>query len=745
MLRRLAPGDWRVLGELQWIILGTETFEEVLALLSEHLVPLFWGVAPWEFPRSRWTGARKTFRDIGVPECVHGLEHEVFNQFREDLGEHLPGRLHALAPLAILAAEHDALLALEEGGAGEAGMNVEVAVAPLGAAPAEAAAANPAMGLQEFQNMPKKNRGHRNVAQAWLSTNPRIRLVAMRLGMTPMMVHMEQKLKQSGDRWTMLQTAKMLSNSESDTIALSRDWPLLVAARGTLGQEAFESIKEQHVGAKRLDCFPAGEKTLHVSNILFKVLSRQGVRFQELSSIHNSFPFILWRLLFDPERALETIRTLCPQLRDPYSADFIEYWGLDALTKPAPLGELTLILVLSRLNTVDLENGNASIKHCLDVMSTHVELPALFRLCASRLLTKLRLQGRHRKKPPGTKDPAKPRRGRKQKKKAAERAKSGLPERRKTGKGGGGLWRAFVSRALKGTKGRRHADMRALGEQYRALTDPERQALLASAQAATERHRAGGQSFGKRAREDDTDVRNDLKRRRAEALLSGAIVPVDAQGQDRTLDNLVEVLESITSDNKAVKELNREREHQTATKVKAWRDGEGVRAWHRLVHAMPGLAPQASHFQGEATVGNQTLLSWMYPGEDVIPRAMGFLSNTPNAVQDAKDNWTDTLHKLLKHDEQPPLHAEPKKKPHAKWSDVEARTCMCGATGDAIWEMKLWLCRTLAGAFSTPENKKRLDQADVVIRLSSEPLDEEEGDVEEEDEQQEEFLQLFSY
>ena len=93
-LRRLAPGDWR-LDEFQWIMVGGETFADVLNLLVEFFVPLLWGTAPFEFPRSRWTGAERTFKDIGTPVCVHELQHQVFKQYRADMGEHLPRALVA--------------------------------------------------------------------------------------------------------------------------------------------------------------------------------------------------------------------------------------------------------------------------------------------------------------------------------------------------------------------------------------------------------------------------------------------------------------------------------------------------------------------------------------------------------------------------------------------------------------------------------------------------------------------------
>jgi len=39
------------------------------------------------FPRSRWTGAPNTFRDIGLPENVNALEYEVAKRFRRSFGE----------------------------------------------------------------------------------------------------------------------------------------------------------------------------------------------------------------------------------------------------------------------------------------------------------------------------------------------------------------------------------------------------------------------------------------------------------------------------------------------------------------------------------------------------------------------------------------------------------------------------------------------------------------------------------
>ena len=116
------------------------------------------------------------------------------------------------------------------------------------------------------------------------------------------------------------------------------------------------------------------------------------------------------------------------------------------------LGEIMLIVYFLVMNTVGLENGNASIKHALDVMSTHVDPPSVARLSADRALARLRAMGRHRKAPPGSKPKPKPRVTRKMKQCNAKRKAEGKPpiDKRKR-RGGGGAWRTFVSRARRGT------------------------------------------------------------------------------------------------------------------------------------------------------------------------------------------------------------------------------------------------------------------------------------------------------
>ena len=128
-------------------------------------MPLFWGAAPFDYPRQRWTGSEKTFRAIGVPCCAHDLELLVFNQFRLDLGE--PG-VDLEAMLAGVPGAAAAALALPavDGAAGEpAGDDVVVG-------PAVVAADGVEPNAVPFDQLPKKNLQHRTEGLQWLASNP---------------------------------------------------------------------------------------------------------------------------------------------------------------------------------------------------------------------------------------------------------------------------------------------------------------------------------------------------------------------------------------------------------------------------------------------------------------------------------------------------------------------------------------------------------------------------------------------
>lgn len=252
--------------------------------------------------------------------------------------------------------------------------------------------------------------------------------------MDPMLRHLKRQLLRNGDHWKIAESLKACNSDAAASIATARDWPLVLAATGSLEREALNAIEQKHDTAGRFDCISPSQKTVALNNSLFKMLSRQGARMYELLARHEGFPYIMWLLLVDPEKAMAIIRRTCATERGAYANAFIAHYGLENLTSPHALAELTLIMQVVQLSTVMLENGNAGLKHSLDIMSCHVRLPTLGRLSADALLSKFRYKHRNLNKPPGMRrlvEGTYKRMTAKRRKLEAKRKRAGAPQRRK--------------------------------------------------------------------------------------------------------------------------------------------------------------------------------------------------------------------------------------------------------------------------------------------------------------------------
>jgi hypothetical protein len=206
--------------------------------------------------------------------------------------------------------------------------------------------------------------------------------MAERYALDPMTHHMESGIKRASD---LEKVKQMLAStfSAAPSLATSRDYPILVAASGRAERRALAEIEQKHVDAHIFNCVPPGERTLQLSNMLFKLLSRQGARYHDLLTLHLGANFAVFLLLTDPARAVARLEAICPEARGAYVSGFIAYYGglsVDRLTTPQALGELQLIALFLELSTLQLENGNAGIKHAISVLATHTKLPPSIRL-----------------------------------------------------------------------------------------------------------------------------------------------------------------------------------------------------------------------------------------------------------------------------------------------------------------------------------------------------------------------------
>jgi len=353
----------------------------------------------------------------------------------------------------------------------------------------------------------------------------------------PMDRHQKGGIGRAGDHYAVLQASEAAKRDDATTLANCREWPLILAATMDAEQKAMDGIAARHDLAHRFNCVLPCDRTLKLSTLMFKLLSRQACRFHELRTRHLGFPFVLWLLLKRPEEAMTRIRRSCRLARGDYGNAFIDHYGLDHLTGPDALAELTLIATLVKLSTVVLENGNGGIKHALDVMSTHTVLPPLERISAERMLTRIRQRQRLQKRPSGMhKKLEGPGNGKRMsatfRREQEARRILNLPEpQRREVKRGGGAWRTYISEQCRGTC---RCDFKRLAQDYRALPPGEKQRLKAKGRVASQTVRAGGAPFGRRPREEAQEAAQAAKRQRVLALEGGqppmpAVVPsVDA-------------------------------------------------------------------------------------------------------------------------------------------------------------------------------------------------------------------------
>ena len=295
--------------------------------------------------------------------------------------------------------------------------------------------------------------------------------------MDPMHHHMHGCIKRASEEYKILEDEKAGKNIHATTIMEARAWPLLVAAKCEKEEEALREIEDKHEDARRFDSLLPVQRTLQVQNRLFKLLSRQGVRYTELLTRHKQCPFVLFLLLVDVVVALERLHGLCPEQLDEYSKGFLAYYGWDGISKPDALAELTIIAILVMLSTLPLENGNAGIRHALTVMSTHVRLPEVARVSADRLLAKVRSWSKHLKLPAGMRKPKEDKKQRltakRRRKEAKAKSEGSKPKPKRPG--AGGAWRTFVSRKCSRQS---KADFTELARLYRALPPDEKAELV---------------------------------------------------------------------------------------------------------------------------------------------------------------------------------------------------------------------------------------------------------------------------
>jgi len=100
------------------------------------------------------------------------------------------------------------------------------------------------------------------------------------------------------------------------------------------------------------------------------------------------------------------------------------------------------------------------------------------------------------------------------------------------------------------------------------------------------------------------------------------------------------------------------------------------------------------------------MMSFRCPLGMQIPRLLG-LRKKPEYKQvfaSLGSEW-DSMHYVIKHDDQDVIPPEPKTNYRQKPSCRLAQHCLCGEHGDAVWALKLWLCQAMKKSLAGQSGK----------------------------------------
>jgi len=689
VLSRFASGDWRKVGVFEYLACHNDTLESVHESLCTHFVPMILQHAPSTWPQNGWTGFDRALMDIGLLACIHGLLQATYRDYLEvNYKFKAPSAPDTGAP-AILD-EGEGMHASERG----------------------------AENLEGGGDWASENRAHRKGAAEWLQQDRSTDMLVMRLVLSPMKMVLDKMLQLSGGVAKTLQVSSLLQfgpgpDAERTGRLQVEQWPILMAAEGVLEKRALEDIAALH----RPDLYlPTQESdtTVVTNHLLFRLLSREAATIhQRLLIRHRQFPFRLFRLVSDPGCEGD-IAGACQSSQDSYSKGFLEEFRGKLLSPEAQM-ELRMMVVFGMPNTVKTESSNATIRRRVVATSVQSHIPRLSVVSAEHVLGKLRCREHDFNHPKGSKGHSRRLR------KATSKFSGGAKARKKVRRGGGGAWRAFVSKRCRGIE---KATFHTLARDYAGLTAEQKAEVSQEGSLATKAHKAGGRSFGMTPRELGRVV---AKRRLAQ--LAGrqdedhlALLPYGQPGKALALQTseVGEAVKRAKIDSMIFRRVASYVHEDAAKSIVDWRGKEAFTSRDRFVAALPGIARMAPCVRSEPVVqGADFVLSWMVPLGSQVPRLLGLEKRAEYRpfLRSLVEEW-GRMHCVVKHDECRPVHDEPVPNYRVKPSCFEAQFCLCHARGDRIWSLKLWMCSAMKKALPTADHKSQFDDAYVVLRVT---------------------------
>ena len=444
-------------------------------------------------PRHRWLGADIACDQIGLAESIHGLASAAYLRMQQEAGEATGGsrarRQGPLAPGRAMGAE---------GGTHEAHAPPMAARATT----AEAEAAQMATSEQDVgEGGPEVGEGAKDpsasfaemnakrvrVASQWLQEKPLPHIMALRLCLAPLRDLLSLYIKRSGQKWSTeqaAQTATLMSSGEGQMGSS----PLAEYVKLSAERQFFKDVQEL-TSSPRWQFLAREAGTLEFESIIFRMTSRMAASVHQLLVVPTqSCPLKLLTLVTEGPHKASDLQNTPKCCQDSYTqAHMAAFPGL-SLASADSIACLQGIVSVVPTETVGIEWGHQRVHRLISKSSVQTRAPSMEYISSQFLCQKVQQQAKDpvtslpSNQPEKLRQPADP-------DVFAAVEDQGRPLKRR--RGGGGAYRAFISKRSRGKSGQ--ADMAALTAAYRAskaANDDEYQEALRAGRAATLRHKS---------------------------------------------------------------------------------------------------------------------------------------------------------------------------------------------------------------------------------------------------------------
>ena len=610
MLACLPNGNWALGDRVQVFVRpGTPWNRVAVALLvAKALTTALAGSNFRIFNRKRWTNNDLAVNQFGLLEACHSLFSRTYRRWLKAVG--YSGPLHHMladdvdaAPPAIPAV---AALMIDEGvaddpavpegeeaddGAEEAGDGDEAGGGAAGADLAGLALAVP-MALPDNADFVEANKQNRAVGARWVLLGCPLRdLILARVTMEPSMTVLRKQLSMGSRRWENDQNCGLLGGAETQR----REYRLLICARGELDTLFTDHHMQVFWSPSLFSLVPRNTRNEDLASLAFRMITRVGAEHERmLASRHRKPPFTLFLATQSRHIAsqLQELHRDKPCLLDNFSREFLDGHSLDC---ESTLAILRMIMAVSHVDTALIECWHAWTRRVSTKLGTQTHRPSQADVLARHLAQRLKKRTTNAEMwiPPDDGAAAEPHSADHDTTGTCDGDSALVVAGKRKGRGGGGAWRAHISKKLRGGE----SDWNAISASFGSRTEEEQAADLDTGRMATQRHKAGLPAFGPRGRDEararianEAALFNRLHTSGHATFLGVTDTAVEPSLRECNASNYDHLMKVVRKADFLLAREKKKAEQEIAQAARRFASGAGKEIRSRTIRAIPSLS-----------------------------------------------------------------------------------------------------------------------------------------------------------